>query len=136
MKRIVAPALLLLCVLFLLPSRPSSAQQAEEKKPAVLQWENIREGVQVLKLWESVGPRWPEIAILRLSKTEYATFFKNPVNFLNEGKVYPHEYPAKRVVRCRLVSPKTAKSEYVVVLNHDPNSTSTTISSSNVVFDH
>lgn len=134
MKRIIPSALLVLCVLFLLPRSPSGAQQAAQKKVTPLEWEKLREGVQVLKLWESVGPKWPEIAVLRLSKEEYAKFFKDPVDYLNDRKVYPPEYPAKRVIRCRLVPPTTAKSEYVVVLDHDPDSTTSTISSGNVVW--
>ncbi|OLC94844.1 MAG: hypothetical protein AUH86_13530 [Acidobacteria bacterium 13_1_40CM_4_58_4] len=67
MKRILFAALLALCVLFLLPSRPTNAQQTEQKKLAPLEWETLRDGVQVLN--KSLFCEYPTLNILNFSKT-------------------------------------------------------------------
>jgi hypothetical protein len=93
MKRIVFAALLALCVLFLLPNRPTNAQQAEQKKLGPLDWEKLRDGVQVLKVWKLEGPKaYPQVSILRVSNAEYLKFFQDPhgfVNFVNANQVFP-----------------------------------------------
>ena len=134
MKRIVTSALLVVCVFLLLPNGRSNAREEEQKKTPPLGWQKLEEGVQVLKLWESVGPKWPEIAVLRLSKEEYEKFYKEPVEYLNKLKVYPPEYPAKKIIPCGLVAPETAKSDFVVVLKHDITSTSRAMSSTPAIF--
>ncbi len=139
MKRITLPALLVLFVFFSPTNEQSSAQQAAQKEPPSTEWKKLKEGVQVLKLWESVGPKWPQIAILRLSVEEYEDFLEHPVDYLNDHKVYPPEYPARRFVRCHLAQlpkkvPGKQSGECMVTLLHDITSTSSGTSSCNVQF--
>jgi hypothetical protein len=93
----------------------------------------LGKGVLVLRLWESIGPTWPQIAILLLSKEEYKEFLKNPKNYLNGFKVYD-KTPTKKVTRCHLarVQPHNPPSTYLVIVKHDMDCTSVAISSSTV----
>jgi hypothetical protein len=93
MKRIIFPVLVALCVLFLLPSRPTNAQQTEQKKLTTPQWVKLRDGVQVLKVWQLGDPKaYPQISVLRVSNAEYLKFFQDPkefVKFVNANQVFP-----------------------------------------------
>ena len=78
MKRIVFAALLALYVFFLLPSTPTNAQQAEQKKLAPLEWQKLPDSVQVLKVWQLEAPgRYPQISVLRVSNATYLKFFQD-----------------------------------------------------------
>lgn len=93
MKRIIFATLLALCVLFLLPNRPTNAQQAEQKKLAPLEWEKLRDGVQVLRVWQLDGPsKYPQISVLLVSNAEFLKHFQDPkgfVKFVNANNVFP-----------------------------------------------
>lgn len=137
MKRILSPALLLLCLLFLPPNRPKAAHQARqgEQQPQV-PWQPVRAGVRVLKIWEITDLQWPRIVILRLSVAEYENFLKDPIRFLNIPEIYGSEpkYKTHKVYRAHLarvpkVSPGVAPPECVVTNSHGPDTTTTSTSS-------
>ena len=88
-------------------------------------------GIKVLKLWESIGPKWPQIAVLLLSKGEYKEFHKNPKNYLNGFKIFG-KTPTKKVTRCHLASVMSSASTYAVIVRHDNYCTSVSTSSSKV----
>jgi hypothetical protein len=96
-------------------------------------WTKVGKGIEVLKLWETTGPKLPQIAVLLLSKEEYKKFLKNPKNYLNGFKIFG-ETPTKKVSRCHLASvkPHNPPSTYAVITKHDWNCTSVATSSSNV----
>lgn len=132
MKRLLFPALLLLCLLFLLPNAPGVAHQAaqSERQPQV-PWQPLREGVRVLKIWEITDLDWPRIVILRLSVPEYAKFFKDPKGFLNDRGIFG-DRPTDKVIRCRLAPvPKQPAdgTECLVVAGHETSTTSKVTSS-------
>ena len=125
MKRILFAALLALCVLFLLPSRPTNAQQAEQKKLAPLDWEKLRDGVQVLKVWQlEDANKYPQISILRVSNAEYLKFFQDPkefVKFINANNVFPQAVKvAGPWVTLSSYNPKSPKDDpdWVLTLVH------------------
>jgi hypothetical protein len=132
MKRILALAVVLFSLLLLPTGQKSFAQiatQKEQKEIPGPEFKKLPNGGQILRLWETIGPKWPEIAILRLPVTEYDSFRKDPVVYINKNQVYPPEYPAKKFVGCKLAHvPKKdlskAGDECVVVLVHDITSTS------------
>ncbi|MGC1485538.1 MAG: hypothetical protein WA789_17220 [Candidatus Acidiferrum sp.] len=140
MKRILALTLALFSLLLLPTSEKSSAQTAADKQQKEMpapEFKKLKDGVQVLRLWESIGPKWPQIAILRLSVDEYGSFRKDPVGYLNDNQVYPPEYPAKKFDGCELshVHEKDGRklgNECIVMLRHDITSTSVGTSSCNV----
>jgi|ERR1700674_132900 len=134
MKKIISPALVVLLLLFL-PTMERSVAQEAQIKTSPLPWALIGDGVQVLRLWEiDGGPKWPQLAILRLPVKEYKEFLERPVDYLNDHKVYPPEYPAKKVILCNKNQPKPSNSECIISLFHTPNSTSGTFASCNVKF--
>jgi len=52
-------------------------------------WVNLKAGGKVLKLWESIGPVDPQIALLQLSEAQYKVFARDPVKFLNGNRIFP-----------------------------------------------
>lgn len=96
MKRIIFATLLALCVLFLLPSRPTSAQQAEQKteqkKMPSPKWVKLKDGAQILRVWHLDPPEsYPQIAVLRISNAKYLKFFEDPEGlkeFVNANEVF------------------------------------------------
>lgn len=96
MKRIVYPVLLGLCILFLLPSKPGSAQQTEQKteqkKMTPLKWVKLKDGAQILRVWRLDPPEaYPQIAVLRISNAKYLKFFEDPEGFkefVNANEVF------------------------------------------------
>ena len=77
-------------------SKPKAAADkapAAKKKPPA-RWVKLEDGVEVLKLFESdLGPRWPEIAILRLSEAKHNDFEKDPKDFLNSRHIFSRDTP-------------------------------------------
>ena len=139
MKRMLALSLALFSLLLLPTGEKSFAQmeaQKDQKEMPVTDFKKLKVGVQVLRLWESIGPKWPQIAILRLSAEEYELFLKHPVDYLNDHQVYPPEHAARKFDGCRLahVEKKDRKpgTECVVILRHDITSTSVGTSSCRV----
>jgi hypothetical protein len=125
MKRIVFAALLALGVLFLLPSRPTNAQQAEQKKLAPLEWEKLRDGVQVLRIWQLEGTSvYPQVSVLRVSNAEYLKFFQDPkgfMKFVNANKVFSKDViVAGPWVTLSSYNPKSPKEDpdWVLTLVH------------------
>jgi hypothetical protein len=94
MKRILFPVLLVLCVVFLFTNGTNSARQGEQKQapPAKLpgpNWVRVAEGVEALRLWDTrVGPKWPQIALLRLSTKRHQQLETDPLTFLKEFKIF------------------------------------------------
>lgn len=94
----------------------------------------LGKGIKAVKLWESIGPQWPQITVLELSSVEYKEFLKNPRSYLNELKIYGKK-PTRKVFRCRLArfQPKKPGATYVVMTKHDEDCTTLATSSSKVV---
>ena len=93
----------------------------------------LGKGIKAVKLWESIGPKWPQIAILELSSEEYKKFHKNPKSYLNGMKIFG-KTPTRKVFRCRLapIRPKKPGSVYIVHTRHEMDCTSVVSSSSQV----
>jgi hypothetical protein len=96
MRRIIFPAFLGLCILFLLPSKPGSAQQTEQKteqkKMTPLKWVKLKDGVHMLRVGQLEAGEYPQISVLRVSNATYLKFFQDPegfLNFVNENQVFP-----------------------------------------------
>jgi len=142
MKRILALILVLFSLLLLPTGKRSFAQQApqkEQKEIPTTEFKKLGKGVQVLRLWESIGPKWPQIAILRLSVDEYQLFVEHPVDYLNDHQVYPPEYPAKKFDGCELSHVHKRDlhkpgTKCIVLLRHDITSTSVGTSSCSVQY--
>jgi hypothetical protein len=96
-------------------------------------WKKLGKGIRAVKLWNTIGPKFPQIVVLRLSKDEYKEFLKHPKNYLNGFKVFG-KTPTKEVNPLKLASIKSGKptASYLVVAKHEMDCTSVAISSSSV----
>jgi|SRR5579859_3580120 len=102
------------------------------RKLGAAKWQDLRNGIKLLRLWTSSGPRLPHVAVLLLpSNEEYGAFLKNPKRYANSLKIFPGK-GTRKVVRCHLAR-KKAGTLYLVILKHEMDCTSIAISSSNVV---
>ena len=124
MKRIILPALVVLCVLFLLPSWPISAQQTQQTP----QWEKLGEDVQVLRVWQLEGANaYPQVSVLRVSDATYLKFFQDPQGFLkfvNANKVFSKDViVAGPWVTLSSYVPKGQTSGWLLTLYHGKLST-------------
>ncbi len=128
MKRIVFAALVALCVLFVLPSRPTNAQQAEQKKLAPLEWKKLPDGVQLLRVWQLEGEKvYPQVSVLRVSNATYLEFFQDPQGFLkfvNANKAFSKDViVAGPWVTLSSYVPKDETSGWLLTLYHGKLST-------------
>lgn len=88
-----------------------------EKKAA---WVTLKPGLKVFRLWESIGPKQPEIAILWLSGAQYKEFAGDQKQFLNENHIFPKAVN-KIVAKSELGPDKEHEdSDWLAVIEHDP----------------
>lgn len=97
------------------------------------EYTTLGKGVKAVRLWQSIGPKWPQIAVLELSSAEYKQFLKNPKSYLN-GLNFFGKKLTRKVFRCRLapINPKKPNTDYVVIVKHEIDCTSLSSSSSAV----
>lgn len=95
-------------------------------------WKKLAKGIEIVKLWEIIDLAWPQVAVLLLSKDEYKKFLKDPKNYLNGFKVFG-KTPTKEVALCHPASEESGNpAQFVVIVSHDKDCTSTGIASSSV----
>jgi hypothetical protein len=94
MKRIILPVLFVLCLVFLFTNGANSARQAAQDQATKAKlpgpnWAKVAEGVEALRLWDTrVGPKWPQIAVLRLSAKRHQQLERDPMAFIKEFKIF------------------------------------------------
>src|SRR5690348_661778 len=109
--------------------RQTRSRAPRKLRPA--KWQDLRSGVKALKLWTSTGPKLPQIAILLIPSSEqYGAFLKNPTRYVNGLKVFPGK-GTRKVIGCHLAR-KKAGTFYVVIVKHEWDCTSVSMSSSYV----
>lgn len=104
------------------------------RKVRAARWINLGKGIKVLKLWKTIGPRQPQIAILQLSSERYKAFVRDPKSFVNGFEIFGPRR-TRRVVRFRLarLAAKEPDAMYALILNHQMDCTSSAISSEGLV---
>jgi len=80
MNRLPASGFALVLVLLLL-----SPALAQKSSPG---WKTLKPGVQVLKLWDKIGPEQPQIAIFQLSSEAYKDFQQDPKAFVDGYMIF------------------------------------------------
>lgn len=63
------------------------------RSPAVGQkpspdWKTLKPGIQVLKLWETIGPTQPQIALFQLSSEAYKDLQRDPKAFADGYNIF------------------------------------------------
>jgi hypothetical protein len=58
-----------------------------------LKWEKLRDGMELLKVWELEGPSaYPQVSVLRVSNAAYQEFSRDPkefMKFVNQHQIFP-----------------------------------------------
>ncbi len=134
MNRKATLGLLMSCLLFLLASGSGFAQKVApkraERKPLTATWEKLADGVQVLRVPNATGFKWPEIVALQLSETEYAKFEANPKDYVNDHKIFPKDVRGVFIGHLPRYEKSKGKSgdDMTVAIMHDPSSMSFALS--------
>jgi hypothetical protein len=132
MKRILVGGLLT-AFLVLLPLSP--ARLAQEKQPApeekpkgavkkpLIRWKKVAD-FQALKLWETdLGPQWPQIVILQLSRERQIELQSNPLKFYKKYEIFNPAVSdqTRGYSMLRLVEDKAGSTDpLIAVVVHDP----------------
>jgi len=96
-------------------------------------WGYIGPGVQSVQLWKTdLGPKQPEVVLLRMNMARYNEFSADPLRWINDHHIFD-DIEAKRVflTACHLPRAKRkgaggkggSTPEMYVALHHDPNCT-------------
>jgi hypothetical protein len=110
MNRLPASGFALVLVLLLLS--PALAQKASPD------WKTLKPGVQVLKLWDKIGPEQPQIAIFQLSSEAYKDFQQNPKAFVDGYMIFgEHVRPGASLTEL-LSAPKGYSGEWTATCFH------------------
>jgi len=127
MKRILIPGILLCALAVWCTSQLSLADNKQSAKAA--QWEQVtfksetgkEEAAMVLRIWDSVAgdPKWPQVALLRLSPAVYKELRKDPkglkafIDGTQTGKPI-FDAPVTITEGCKLPEPDDEKSAEAV----------------------
>jgi hypothetical protein len=97
-------------------------------------WKPFGKGVKVLSLWDTIGPAWPQIVLLQLSKEEYQKFLKHPPDYVNDLKVLGSSstHKVSKFDMAPVKKGALSNTTYMIVLKHEMETTSSVFSSSNV----
>lgn len=91
-------------------------------KAAAAKWVEVAKGVKVLRLFaSSTGPKRPEIAILLMTKANYAKFEKEPMAFVNKHKLFPAAVRRVKRVHAGATEDGPTMNLCSIALNHEPD---------------
>lgn len=102
----------------------SSEERLSQKSSPSLgpQWETLPDGTKVLRVWEKIGPDWPQIALFYLTNDLYRELGKDPSTFVNTRKIFPKDVrPHAKLIEV-VPPPKSYDGAWVVVCGHHPGS--------------
>lgn len=54
-------------------------------------WDTLKDGTRVLRLWETIGPEWPQLALLELTNEQYKKLIENPTEYINQRSIFPKD---------------------------------------------
>lgn len=78
-------------------------------------WEVLKNGVKLQRLWSK--NEWPQIAVLKLSAAAFATFEKNPAQFINGNKVFPNKVQTPAGPGVSVIARKPNQAALLVILH-------------------
>jgi len=82
------------------------------------EWKTIEPGVRVLRLWESVGPDQPQVAVLQLSSEKYKELRKNVKAFLDSRNIFFESVRPGAKLTEMLRAPNKYAGEWTVAIIH------------------
>jgi hypothetical protein len=104
-----------------LAEKVSSCEAKLIQKPTpapCAQWETLSDGTKVLKIWDTIGPDWPQVALFYLTNDLYKEMEKDPSTFLNTRKIFPKDVrPNAKLIEAP-PAPKSYNGAWVVTCRH------------------
>jgi len=97
-------------------------------KIPVTNWEKVDEGTRVVRLWPTIVPHWPEIAVLQLSAEKYKSLKEKPSEFLNNSHIFSKEVrPGSHCLE--MVDPPSGDpdSYYAISVHKEPSQSQTLV---------
>jgi hypothetical protein len=110
MNRLPASGFVLVFVLLLLP--PAVAQMSSPN------WETLKPNVQVLKLWDTIGPKQPQIAIFQVNSEAYKDFYRDPKAFVDGYMIFGERVRPKARLTQLFSVPKGYSGGWMVTCFH------------------
>lgn len=116
--------LMLLLIVLLQGQACAQEKTVPTEKPAAArsntppQWKTVGDGIPVIKLWETAGPEWPQIAMLDLSNEQYKKLKNDPSTFTNGYKIFPKAVQPGAHCTELEAPPKGYEGRWFVVLYH------------------
>jgi len=108
-----------------LTEKVSSCEAKLNQKPTPApgaQWETLSDGTKVLKVWEKIGPDWPQIALFYLTNDLYKEMEKDPSTFVNTRKIFPKDVRPQAKLLKAAPAPKSYAGAWLVTFAHHPGS--------------
>jgi hypothetical protein len=84
-------------------------------------WVTLKQGVIVLRLWETIGPEEYHVAILQLSDARYKEFTKDPKQFLIDYDIF-YTKELNEIIAQSTLTPKGDRpggQNWMVMVEHD-----------------
>jgi hypothetical protein len=110
-----------------LSEKESSCEAKLIQKPTpapCAQWETLPDGTKVLKVWEKLGPDWPQVALFYLTNDLYKELEKDPSTFVNTRKIFPKDVRLHAKLAVAEPAPKSYAGAWVVTCAHHSGSPS------------
>jgi hypothetical protein len=80
-----------------------------------------------LRVWDKIGPDWPQIALFQLTNDLYKEMEKDPSTFVNTRKIFPKDVRPNAKLTKAAAAPKSYAGAWVVMCAHHPGSNSTSV---------
>jgi len=101
---------------------PEEKPKGAVRKP-LIRWKKVAD-FQALKLWETdLGPQWPQIVILQLSRERQIELQSNPLKFYKKYEIFSPAVSdqTRGYSMLRLVEDKAGSTDPIIaVVVHDP----------------
>jgi hypothetical protein len=91
---------------------------ASAQKSSLPEWKTLEPGVQVLRLWESLGPDQPQIAILQLTNEKYEKLESDPKGFLDRYNIFFESVRPGASLKRMLDAPRAYQGMWAVTCFH------------------
>ena len=101
---------------------PAQATQNTKQPAPCAQWVTLPDGTKVLRVWENLGPDWPQIAVLQLTNDVHKKFQQDPSSYVNAHKIFPKDVQPQAKSANVAAAPASYAGAWVVVCSHHPGS--------------
>jgi hypothetical protein len=101
---------------------PAQATQNTKQPAPCAQWVTLPDGTKVLRVWENLGPDWPQIALLQMSSDLHTQFEKDASGYVNSQKIFPKDVQPKAKTAQAEKVPASYHGVWIKACTHHPGS--------------